>query len=143
LKSNDGKPTYLIGDAKCVYADDLGQGFGNTAIFRLRTPDGSDYLIRYLHLEDFSVNKGGIYSKDQIVGKIGKTGGVCSRRLYFDIAPISTYERIGSPDFEFNYWPSTTLPKHYIQEQFVDPQVFLSQYPESAVVDMEQREYSK
>ena len=143
MKGSEGKPAYLIGNAKCIYADDLGRGFGNTAIFRLRTPDGSDYLIRYLHLENIRVREGDIYPKDQIVGKIGKTGGVVSRRLHFDIAPISTYERIGSPDLQFKYWPSAEIDSGSIQTQFIDPHLFLSQYPEPIISISESREYSR
>jgi hypothetical protein len=143
LKDNKAVPSFLIGDAKCIFAGDLGRNFGNTAIFRLRTPEGSDYLIRYLHLDNLQVKEDVVYSKDKIVGNIGKTGNVVSKRLSFDIAPISTYERIGSDNLEFNYWPSATVSRENIQYQFVDPSLFLSQYPETSTSEVEQREYSR
>ncbi len=130
LENDAGKPTFLIGNAKCIYAGNLGMGFGNTAIFRLRTPDGADYIVRYLHLEKLNVKKGNIYIKGKVIGKIGKSGGQLSEHLHLDIAPIATYEEIGSPNLRLNLWPSATTKMSRVKEQFIDPNVFISKYPE-------------
>jgi murein DD-endopeptidase MepM/ murein hydrolase activator NlpD len=131
LENDAGKPTFLIGNAKCIYAGNLGMGFGNTAIFRLRTPDGADYIVRYLHLEKLpSVTGGEIYKKGKVVGRIGKSGRQLSEHLHLDIAPISTYEEIGPPGFRLNLWPSATTRMSRVKEQFIDPDVFISKYPE-------------
>jgi len=130
-ENDAGKSAFLIGNAKCIYAGNLGFGFGNTAIFRLRTPDGADYIVRYLHLEKLpSVAEGEIYKKGKVVGKIGKSGGQLSEHLDLNIAPIATYEVIGSSNLRLNYWPSAATKMPRVKEQFVDPSVFISKYPE-------------
>ncbi len=130
-ENDAGKSAFLIGNAKCIYAGNLGFGFGNTAIFRLRTPDGADYIVRYLHLEKLpSVTEGEIYKKGKVVGKIGKSGGQLSEHLDLNIAPIATYEVIGSSSLRLNYWPSAATKMPRVKERFVDPSVFISKYPE-------------
>lgn len=129
MENDKGKPVYLIGNAKCVYSGYLGEGFGNTAIFRLRTPLGQDFLVRYMHLEelpDISVDT--IYNTGVMIGKIGKSGGQLSEHLHLDIAPLATYEVIGEKELKFNYWPKPTVSKERVASQFVDPHEFINAY---------------
>lgn len=140
---DEGELFRCIGNGRVVYTGKTTNGMGNTIIVRHRLPDGSEVYSRYGHTKDIFVKIGDDVEIGQNIGTIGRTGYEDSPNFYahlhLDIAYSKTYEErmANRPEYYDN---DSEL---WIKRQFIDPHLFLSQYPKSTTPELEQRECSR
>lgn len=84
-----GSPVLAAAMGEVVYTGDDLKSYGNMVLVR----HGNGMTTAYAHLSSIHVKKGDFVRKGQILGAVGKTGGVTSPQLHFEIRKGSkTYD---------------------------------------------------
>lgn len=76
-----GEPIWASADGVVVYSGNELKGYGNMVI--LRHNDG--WMSAYAHAEDITVRKNEMVKQGDIIGYVGKSGGVDQAQLHFGI----------------------------------------------------------
>lgn len=88
-ESNDGinieaqmnEPIWASADGVVVYSGNELKGFGNMVV--LRHSDG--WMSAYAHASSISVRKNDVVKQGDVIGYVGKSGGISSPQLHFGI----------------------------------------------------------
>ncbi|MGL5894830.1 MAG: M23 family metallopeptidase [Bacteroidales bacterium] len=75
-----GTPVYATGDGTVEQAD-WDQGYGKTIVIN----HGFGYKTKYAHLHDYSVKRGTVVKRGQVIGKVGNTGKSTGPHLHYEV----------------------------------------------------------
>jgi murein DD-endopeptidase MepM/ murein hydrolase activator NlpD len=75
-----GAPVIAAGSGIVVYAGSEMKGFGNLVLIRHQ----NGWVTAYAHLDRVLVNKDAVVAQGDMIGTVGKTGGVSAPQLHFE-----------------------------------------------------------
>jgi len=76
-----GTPVLAADNGVVVYAGNELKGSGNLILVR----HSGGWMTAYAHLDGFSVDRGSVVKRGQVIGAVGSTGGVSSPQLHFEV----------------------------------------------------------
>lgn len=81
-----GSQVVAAAAGEVLYAGNMGNRYGKIVILKHPPKENpTRFITIYAHLNAFTVSKQGIVAKGQQIGTVGKSGGVSSPRLHFEM----------------------------------------------------------
>jgi murein DD-endopeptidase MepM/ murein hydrolase activator NlpD len=81
IAAPQGEPIWASADGVVVYSGNELKGYGNMVIIR----HNDDWMTAYAHADDITVRKNDMVKQGDIIGYVGRSGGVDQAQLHFGI----------------------------------------------------------
>lgn len=81
IAAAEGEPIWAAADGTVIYSGNQLKGYGNMALIQ----HDKDRVSSYAHASKFLVKKGDKVKQGQLIGYVGRTGGVDTAQLHFSL----------------------------------------------------------
>ena len=96
IEATEGEPIYAAQPGTVTYVGNELKGYGNMALVQ----HSGGLVTSYAHANDIVVKKGDKVEQGQVIGYVGRTGGVSSAQLHFSVregkTPVDPARYLGS-----------------------------------------------